>query len=85
MHRLSTGWQAVLDSEPNGLAVSVAGMSIVFLALVLISGFIATLPRVLNLLGKVFPDEEAKADTDHERIAVAIAVALYREKLESNK
>ncbi|NQU41455.1 MAG: OadG family protein [Lentisphaerae bacterium] len=85
MHRLSTGWQAVVNSEPSGLAVSVAGMTIVFLALVLISLFIATLPRVLDLLSSVFPDEEAKADTDHDRIAVAIAAALYREKFGASK
>ena len=85
MHRLSTGWQAVLNSEPNGLAVSIAGMCIVFVSLVLISSFIAALPRVLDLLGKVFPDEDTKADSDHERVAVAIAAALYREKFGANQ
>jgi len=80
MNSIAAGWQSVVTSEPNGISVSIAGMVIVFVALVMISAFIAALPRVLALLAKVFPDSETKAATDHDRVAVAIAAALYREK-----
>jgi Na+-transporting methylmalonyl-CoA/oxaloacetate decarboxylase gamma subunit len=80
MNSLSVGWERVLNSEPNGLAVSVVGMCIVFVSLVLISAFIAALPRVLKLVSKIFPDSDTKAEVDHDRIAVAIAAALYHEK-----
>ena len=83
MNSVSVGWERVLNSEPNGLAVSVVGMCIVFVSLVLISAFIAALPRLLELISKVFPDSETKAEADHDRIAVAIATALYREKFGS--
>lgn len=69
-----------MNSEPNAVAVSIAGMLIVFFSLVMISTFIAALPRILELLAKVFPDSDTKAATDHDRVAVAIAAALYREK-----
>jgi hypothetical protein len=84
MNRIAAGWQSVLTSEPNGISVSVAGMIIVFVALVAISAFIAALPRVLELLSRVFPDSETKAAADHDRVAVAIAAALYREKYGSS-
>jgi len=80
MNSLSVGWERVLSSEPNGLAVSIAGMCIVFVSLVLISAFIASLPRVLELLSRVFPDSETRTEADHDRVAVAIATALYHEK-----
>ncbi|MBT3296117.1 MAG: OadG family protein [Verrucomicrobia bacterium] len=80
MNSVSVGWERVLNSEPNGLAVSAVGMCIVFVSLVLISAFIAALPHLLTLVAKVFPDSDTKAATDHDRVAVAIAAALYREK-----
>lgn len=83
MNSVSVGWERVLNSEPNGLAVSVVGMCIVFVSLVLISAFIAALPHVLKLVLKVFPDSDTKDEADHDRIAVAIATALYHEKYSS--
>ncbi|MBL7076020.1 MAG: hypothetical protein ISS31_00985 [Kiritimatiellae bacterium] len=84
MNSISAGWQSVVTSEPNGVSVSIAGMIIVFVSLVMISTFIAALPRVLELLAKVFPDTDTKAAADHDRVAVAIAAALYREKYGSS-
>ncbi|MDP6491128.1 MAG: hypothetical protein QGH42_12990 [Kiritimatiellia bacterium] len=84
MNSVAEAWQAVVTSEPNGVAVSIAGMLIVFVSLVAISAFIAALPRVLELISKIFPDSETKAVTDHDRVAVAIAAALYREKYGSS-
>jgi Na+-transporting methylmalonyl-CoA/oxaloacetate decarboxylase gamma subunit len=84
MSKLAAGWQSVVTSEPNGISVSIAGMIIVFVSLVMISAFIAALPRVLALLSKVFPDSDTKAAADHDRVAVAIAAALYREKYSSS-
>jgi len=85
MNSVSVGWQSVLDSEPDGLAVSIAGMCIVFLALVLISVFIAMLPRALTLLTRFFPDSATRAAADHDRIAVAIAAALCGEEHRAGK
>ncbi len=80
MNGVAEAWQAVVTSEPNGVAVSIVGMLIVFVALVAISAFIGALPRVLGLISKVFPDPDTRAAADHDRVAVAIAAALYREK-----
>jgi Na+-transporting methylmalonyl-CoA/oxaloacetate decarboxylase gamma subunit len=85
MNSIAAGWQSVVNSEPNGVAVSIAGMIIVFFSLVMISAFIAALPRVLDLLAKVFPDSDTKVATDHDRVAVAIAAALYREKYSTSE
>ena len=83
MNSVSVGWERVLNSEPNGLAVSAVGMCIVFVSLVLISAFIAALPHLLKLVSTIFPDSDTKAEADHDRIAVAIATALYHEKYSS--
>lgn len=64
----------------NGIAISIVGMLIVFSALMFISIFIAVMPRILKLVGKVFPDEsvhDTKALEPDESIVAVIAVALH--------
>lgn len=81
--------QNVVDGQ--GIAIAVTGMAIVFTALVLISVFIALLPRVLAVLNPYLPESThhghappavpataaASGNADEDtRIAVAIGVAL---------
>ncbi len=40
----------------RGFAIAIAGLSIVFTALLLISLFIASLPRVLEMVASVYPE-----------------------------
>ena len=42
----------------RSLAIALAGLTIVFTALILISIFIASLPRILNLVSKVWPESD---------------------------
>ncbi|QDU54804.1 OadG family protein [Aeoliella mucimassa] len=80
------GWQAVV--EGNGIAISLTGMAIVFAALVVISLFIAFVPRVLDWLDPILPKmhshpappaREEQSATDHERIVAAIGMVLHTE------
>ena len=73
-------------TEYEGLGISLTGISIVFAALILISLFITSLPRVLAMLGSVLPPEvephtapsPAAKRTDHEEAVVAaIGFALH--------
>lgn len=50
----SSGWQGVADG--NGLAISITGMLIVFVALTAITLFIAALPKVLAVIEPWFPE-----------------------------
>ncbi len=43
-------------SDANGLALSITGMLIVFAALLLVTLFIAALPKVLAQLDGIFPE-----------------------------
>lgn len=51
------------DIGPRGYAIAISGLLIVFTALVLISLFIASLPRILEYLAKYFPE----VDESHVR------------------
>ena len=53
MQQVSFGWQNVVNG--NGVAVSITGMSIVFVALILVSIYIALLPKLAGLLNKIIP------------------------------
>ena len=44
------------DALGDGLAIAAAGLVIVFFALILISLFIAALPRVLGMVNRVWPE-----------------------------
>lgn len=78
MDYIHDGLQRISDG--NGVFLSITGMLIVFVALSFISVFIASLPRILALVSRFFPDQSAKAIVDDERVAIAISVALHHQK-----
>lgn len=69
------------------LSVAAVGLLIVFTSLVLISGFIAILPKILESLNKLLPETEhhhgatapaaASAAAPDEAVVVAIGAALH--------
>lgn len=70
-------------ADGQGLAIATAGMVIVFTALSLISVFIALLPQLLKVVGRIFPEKAApaprrppRAEEDLSLVAVA-AAALH--------
>ena len=73
-------------TENDGVGISITGISIVFAALILISLFIASLPRILALLESVLPPEAehlaatapGEKSNDHdEAVVAAIGFALH--------
>lgn len=72
--------------EQDGIAMSLTGMFIVFVALSLISLFIAVLPWILKIVSTVFPepvphrinvpDPKTNAVGD-EQLAIAISAAMH--------
>jgi oxaloacetate decarboxylase gamma subunit len=62
------GFQQVLDQ--GGVGIALTGLTIVFLALVLISIFIAWLPRILELVDPYLPEA-----SDHHTTAAPAARA----------
>lgn len=82
----ATGFKAIADA--NGLGIAITGMTIVFVALVGISLFIAAMPRVLDLLDRWLPDLESghgpatpaeQVSSDEEKIIAAIGFVLHSE------
>ncbi len=81
------GWQAVVDG--NGIAISLMGMTIVFLALVLITLFIASVPTLLAWLDPILPKghshhhapptPEEQTPLDQEKVVAAIGMVLHTE------
>lgn len=77
----------------NGIGMAITGMTIVFVALVLISGYIALLPSILKKLSRIFPEEESVVkrheDRDSEEeilMAVVVAASLKsRQKFQKLK
>ena len=75
--------QLALDSPlGQGLDLAFAGMSIVFTALVLVSVFIAVLPRILAAINPYIPPAQLHTqsqdkETDDDAIAAAIGFALH--------
>ncbi|TWT77203.1 Oxaloacetate decarboxylase, gamma chain [Posidoniimonas polymericola] len=81
----ASGWQGIV--EGRGLAISVTGMLIVFVALATISTFIAMLPKLLALIEPIFPESaghhhaspaapQAPAPTAVPATVVAVAGSL---------
>ena len=69
----------------NGIGVAITGMSIVFVALVLISVYIALLPKILNKLARIFPEDELQGGRPEEHVlaeelelVVVVAASLKR-------
>lgn len=86
-------YQHIVDA--NGIGLAITGMSIVFVALVLISLFLGAMPKVIAVLDGVFPPLEhhhgaapaasgprqpAAATIEDEAVA-AIAVAMHRSRV----
>lgn len=79
--------QAADMTPATGLAIAVTGMVIVFLVLVLISLALTSLPRVLAVVNKYYPEKPDDtvirpivADAaDHEVVAAA-AFAMHRHR-----
>lgn len=53
MQQMLFSWDNVVAG--NGVALSVTGMSIVFIALIMISVYIALLPKIAAVLNKIIP------------------------------
>ncbi len=51
---MNQGWQNVVNA--NGIALSITGILIVFVALMLVSLFISALPRMLAQLNNLLPE-----------------------------
>jgi oxaloacetate decarboxylase gamma subunit len=68
----------------NGLAITLTGMVIVFLALVLITLCIAILPRLLNALALILPTEHPAVkkpprETDRDPLIASAAAAAWHQ------
>ena len=50
----------LLSSTSAGVSIAIAGLTIVFLALLLISVFIASMPRILELVARIWPEVEER-------------------------
>lgn len=84
------GFQNILDANGFGLAIS--GMTIVFFVLVLVSLFIASMPRLLPIVNSILPVVEhhhgapmpsavrSAAVTAEDEMVAAIGVALHHHK-----
>lgn len=70
----------------NGIGMALTGMTIVFVALVIISGYIALLPKMLKKLSHILPEEETPVNrsdpefADELRMAVVVAAALKKRR-----
>lgn len=83
MENLSFSYQNILNG--NGFDIAVTGMLIVFAALAIISLFIASLPKVIGILDKIFPEihhhapaTSKKPERDNDALLAAIGYALYK-------
>ena len=82
MSYIDSGLQNVLNAQ--GFTVSIVGMLIVFVALTIISIFIALLPKMLGVLAKVFPEEHhhlvpaKKTKDDDDKLLAAIGFGLLK-------
>ncbi|MBN2659268.1 MAG: OadG family protein [Spirochaetales bacterium] len=70
----------------DGYSLSVAGMGIVFLALVVIAAIIKLLPLLLVVLDKIIPEKHIEPNSgvrksaDDGAAVAAIAAAIYKKK-----
>ena len=67
----------------QGVEIAVVGMTVVFLALAVISIIIAILPHFMKLIDKVIPEAQApgkvvRKSTSGEAVAIAIALAHHQ-------
>jgi len=87
MDKLNFGIQNIINSD--GISLAITGMVIVFIALSIISTFIALMPKLLPFLDSILPEEHShhgptkKAVKDDGEVLAAIGYALF--KLKSKK
>jgi len=82
MHPLHFSIQNITDGQ--GIELAIAGMLIVFTVLVLISMFIALLPKILRVVAQKYPERETHpatpvplGSTDDEAVLAAIGYVLH--------
>ena len=77
--------------ESNGFGIAATGMTIVFVALTVISVFIYLLPKVLSAFERVVPpasEPQVAAlppSSDDEQIAAVIGFALHQHEAQPNQ
>jgi oxaloacetate decarboxylase gamma subunit len=87
MDKLNFSIQNIINGD--GISLAITGMVIVFMALAIISTFIALLPKMLPVLESILPEEHAhhgptkKAKKNDNEVLAAIGYALV--KLNSEK
>ncbi len=87
MGTLNFSIQNIINGD--GISLAITGMVIVFMALAIISTFIALLPKMLPILESILPEEHAhhgptkKAKKNDNEVLAAIGYALV--KLNSEK
>ena len=89
MNLLAVAEQAAENIPDNGIAIAITGMSIVFFALLLISGFIAILPKLMEILNEYYPEkvptpaassEPAAVSPVPDEVVIAIGAALHQHR-----
>ncbi|SDK94883.1 oxaloacetate decarboxylase, gamma subunit [Maridesulfovibrio ferrireducens] len=85
MQEMVFSWQHVVNG--NGLAISITGMGIVFVALMLVSLYIAMLPRLAGFFNKIIPPaahhcgmEPAPSGPVEAEIVAAAVAYLHKNK-----
>ncbi len=82
MDKLNFSIQNIINGD--GISLAITGMVIVFMALAIISTFIALLPKMLPLLESILPEEHAhhgptkKVKKDNSEVLAAIGYALVK-------
>lgn len=70
--------------QAKGIGIALTGLTIVFVALTMISVFIALLPHATGLLSALFPEEQHKPAKSpapaEEELVAAIGFAMHQRK-----
>jgi sodium pump decarboxylase gamma subunit len=89
MNLLAVIKDATKAEAVDGFGIAITGMSIVFVALLLICGFLTALPRLMELLSHVYPEKvhhspapaaASPANQLEDEVAIAIGAALHRHR-----
>lgn len=86
--KLQMGFQNIIEAQ--GLVIAGVGMTIVFVALILISAFITVLPRILQALSGYLPPEAAmhsatpSSRKNDDAVIAAIAWAMHQQTGDSS-
>ena len=81
------GFDKILENDGFGIAAT--GMTIVFVALSLIAGFITVLPRIMQILSAVLPPEHhpqpppRPTTNEDEAVVAAIGLALHHREVDT--